>query len=121
MGLIAIRNCNSFPAVVNTYLVLSSMSHVGGVRDSPSVHVALVHEPGELPLGQHRVVEVEPGVLPDVGLAEAQRVDHPVELVVAVVVLGGPQGVGHPLKAVHDGAGEVVGRVHPGSGGLSYW
>ena len=91
------------------------------MRDPPSVHVALVHEPGELPLGQHGVVEVEPGILPDVGLPEAQRVDNPVELVVAVVVLGGPEGVGHPLQAVHDGAGKVVRRVHPECGVWRYY
>lgn len=86
--------------------------------NSPSIHVSLVDEPGELPLGEHSVVEVEPGVLPDVGPPEVQGVDHPVELLIAVVVLCGPQGVGHPLHAVYDGAGKVVRWVHPeGKGG----
>jgi len=89
--------------------------------DPPSIHVSLLHEPGELSLGQHGVVEVEPSILPDVRLPEAQRVNHPVELFIAVVVLCGPEGVGHPLQAVHDGAGEVVCWVHPGCVVWRYW
>lgn len=57
--------------------------------DSPAIHQALVHEPGELALGQDRVVEIEAGVLPHVGSAETEGLDHPVILLVAVVVLGG--------------------------------
>lgn len=77
----------------------------------PSVHVSLLHKPGELPLGQHGVVEVESGVLPDVRFPDAQGVDEPIELLVTVVVLGGPEGMGHALQTVHNGAGKVVGRV----------
>lgn len=36
--------------------------------DSPAIHIALIHKPGEFPLGQQRVVEIEPSVFPDVGL-----------------------------------------------------
>lgn len=86
-------------------------------RNSPSLNVSFVDKPRELPLGQHRVVEVEPGVLPDVRLPEAQRVDYPVELLVAVVVLCGPESVGHTLQAVHDGAGEVICWVDSGEEG----
>lgn len=42
---------------------------------------------------------------------DAEGVDDPVELLVAVVVLGGPESVGHALQTVHDGAGKVIGRV----------
>ena len=81
---------------------------------SPAVDVTLVDKPCELAFGEHRVVEVEPGIFPDVGLAQAQCLDHPVELVIAVVVLRGAERVGHTLYAVHDWAGEVVRGVHPG-------
>lgn len=79
--------------------------------NSPSIDVPLVHKPGQLPLGQHGVVEVESGVLPDVGFPEAQGFDDPVELLVAIVVLGGPESVGHTLQAVHNRAGKVIGGV----------
>lgn len=100
-----------------------AMSHLANTQqvnqrrtgsNAPSVHVSLLHEPGELPLGQHGVVEVEPGVLPDVGLPEAQGLDDPVELLIAIVVLGGSESVGHALQAVHDGTGKVIGRVDAG-------
>lgn len=74
----------------------------------PSFDVSLVDKPSELPLGQHCVVEVESGVLPDVGLPEAQGVDYPVELLVTIVVLCGPQSVCHTLQTVHNGAGKVI-------------
>lgn len=86
-------------------LLNSSRTH------SPSFDVSLLHKPGELPLREHGVVEVESGVLPDVRLPDAQGVDEPVELLVAVVVLGGPEGMGHALQTVHDGTGKVVCRV----------
>lgn len=92
--------------------------------DSPAIDIALVNEPGELALGEHSVVEVEPGVLPDVGLAQTQRLDHPVELVVAIVVLCCAQRMSHALHTVNDGAGKVVRGVHPGGGverGLSHY
>lgn len=80
----------------------------------PSINVSLVDKPGELPLGQHCVVKVESGVLPDVGLPEAQGVDYPVELLVTVVVLSGPESMGHTLQTVHDGTGKVVCWVNSG-------
>lgn len=83
-------------------------------ENTPSVHVSLLHKPGELPLGQHSVVEVESGVFPDVRLPEAQGLDDPVELLVTVVVLCGSERMGHALQAVYYGTGEVIGRVDAG-------
>lgn len=74
----------------------------------PSIDISLVNKPGELPFGQHRVVEVQSGVFPDVRLPDAQGVDYPVELLVTIVVLGGPKSMSHTLQAVHNGAGKVV-------------
>lgn len=88
--------------------------HLSHSPNLPSVDVSLLHEPGELPLGEHRIVEVESGVLPDVRLPDAQGVDEPVKLLVAVVILGGPESVGHSLQTVHDGTGEVICRIDSG-------
>lgn len=82
-------------------------------NNSPAVYVALIHKPGEFPLREHGVVEVEPSVLPDVGFPQTQGIDYPVELLISVVVLCGAESVGHTLNAVYDGAGEVVRGVYP--------
>ena len=60
----------------------------------------------------HGICHAESGVGVDVRLPEAQSVDEPEELLVPVHVLRRPQGMGHSLDAVHDGASKVVGRVH---------
>ncbi len=44
-------------------------------------------------------------------------ITHPVELLIPVVVLGGTQGVGDPLNAVDDWAGEIVDGVDSADGG----
>ena len=82
------------------------------VERLPSVDVALLDEPGELALGQDRVGHAEAGVVPDVRPAQAQRLEEPAVLDVAVVVLGGAQRVRHPFDAVHDRARKVIGRVN---------
>ena len=51
-------------------------------------------------------------VIPDVGLAHAELLNKPVELVIAIVVLVGPKRVGDSLEAVDHGAGKIVGRVN---------
>ena len=86
-------------------------AHCRHARVVPAVHGARVHQPGQLPLGHERVGEVEPRVGVDVRLADPQRVNEPVELLVAVHVLGGPQCVRDSLHAVHDGTREVVGGI----------
>ena len=58
--------------------------------------------------------EVESGVAPDKRSPQSQLINEPVVLRVSVVVLSCPQGVGHSLHAVYNGAREVVGRVHSG-------
>ena len=45
----------------------------------------------------------------DVRLLQARSINKPVELVISVHVLSGPEGVGDSL---HDGAGKVIGGVH---------
>lgn len=80
----------------------------------PAINVSLVNKPGELPLGQHSVVEIQSGVLPDVRLPEAQGINYPVELLVTVMVLRGPESMSNTLQAVHDGAGKVVRWVDAG-------
>lgn len=50
---------------------------------------------------------------------DAQSVDDPVELLVAVVVLSGPESVGHTLETVHNGAGKVVGWVDSERNGVA--
>lgn len=89
------------------------------LSNSPSFNVSLLHKPGKLPLREHGVVEVEPGVLPDVRLPDAQGVDDPVELVVAIVILCGPESVGHALQTVHYGTGKVVRWVDSGGKGVA--
>lgn len=74
----------------------------------PSINVSLVDKPGELPFGQHSVVEVQSGVLPDVRFPDVQGVDKPVELLIAIMVLCGPKSMSHALQAVHNGTGKVV-------------
>lgn len=81
---------------------------------APSIYQSFVHEPGKFSLGQHRVVEIQPTILPNIRLPDAQSFNDPVELLVSVVVLCGPQGVRDAFDAVHDGAGEVIGRVDTG-------
>lgn len=83
-------------------------------ENTPSVHVSLLDEPGEFPLGQHGVVEVESRVLPDVRLPEAQGIDDPVELLIPIMVLRGSERMGHALQAVYYGTGEVIGWVDAG-------
>lgn len=83
-------------------------------ENPPSVHVSLLDEPGEFPLGQHGVVEVESCVLPDVRLPEAQGINDPVELLVTIMVLRGSERMGHALQAVYYGTGKVVGWVDAG-------
>ena len=58
--------------------------------------------------GNYCVCEIQPSVGVDVWLAQADRVNEPVELIIPVHVLGGAKGVGHTFDAVHDGASEVV-------------
>ena len=58
------------------------------------------------------VCQVKSCVCVDVWLPETASVNEPVELLVAVHVLGRTQRVRHPLDAVHDRAGEVVGGVN---------
>lgn len=65
--------------------------------NSPSINISLVNKPGELPLGEHRVVKVESGILPDVGLPKAQSIDYPVELLVTIMILSGPKSMGNTL------------------------
>mmetsp|Transcript_24367 Transcript_24367/g.45749 ORF Transcript_24367/g.45749 Transcript_24367/m.45749 type:complete len:487 (-) Transcript_24367:1158-2618(-) len=77
----------------------------------PPGDVPVVGEPGELALAQLRVHEVHPGESVDPDSPEKKRVLNPRVLLVPVVVLGGPEGVGDSLDAVHDGTGEVVGGV----------
>lgn len=81
-------------------------------NNSPAFHIALIHKPGEFPLRQQSVVEIEPSILPNVGLPQPQGIDYPVELLVSVVVLCGAESMGHTLNAVYDRAGEVICGVH---------
>lgn len=83
----------------------------------PPVHISLIDKPGEFPFGQHCVVEVEPGILPDVGLPDAKSFNKPVELLVTVMVLSGPESMSDPLQTVHNGAGKVVRWVDSGRKG----
>lgn len=82
-------------------------------ENSPSIHIALIHKPGEFPLREQSVVEIEPSVFPDVGLAQPQGIDYPVVLLITVVVLCGAERMGHILNAVYNGAGKVIRGVHP--------
>jgi len=86
--------------------------HGGKTWIVPTVNNSFIHQPGQLTFRHHRICEIESGVGPDVRLTNAECVNEPVELVVPVHVLRGPEGVGDSLHAVHDGAGEVVGGVH---------
>jgi len=47
-------------------------------------------------------------VLPNVWFPYTEFIYEPIILLVPVVVLGRPEGVGYPLDAVHDRTGEVV-------------
>lgn len=80
-------------------------------RVIPSLHVTLVHEPGELSLRQHGLDEVQAGELHQVHLAQSHGLLQPLELLVAVLVLRGSHGVRDSFDRVDDGAGKVVGRV----------
>ena len=105
----------------------------GEARVEPALHQALLHEPVQLALGQHRMHEVHLPEGLDVHLAQSQGVLReckgkglrklavsgekdgrnlqPVVLFVAVVVLGGAQRVRDSFDGVDDRTGEVVGRV----------
>lgn len=80
----------------------------------PAIHIALVDKPSELPLGEHSVVKIESGVLPDVRFTQTNGIYYPVELLVSVVVLSGTQGMRHPLNTVHNGARKIVCGIHSG-------
>ncbi len=83
---------------------------------SPSRDIALLHKPSQLPLGEDGVLEVEATVFVDIGLPDGQVGAEPGVLGVTVVVLRGPQGVGHALNAVHNRTGKVVRGVNPKGG-----
>ena len=87
------------------------MSH-----DSPSRHVSLLHEPAELPLGEHCILQVEATVFVHIRLPDPQLLTEPRVLRVSVVILGGTQGMSHAFMAVDDGARKIVRRVHPAGG-----
>ena len=86
----------------------------GSSDNSPAIHIALVHKPCEFPLGEHGIVEIEAGILPDVRLTQPQGFNHPVELLISIMVLSGTKSMGHALYAVYDGAGKVICGVNPG-------
>ena len=50
--------------------------------------------------------------VPDVDLAKAESLDHPLVLGVTIAVLVGTESVGNTLDRVHDGASKVVSRVY---------
>ena len=76
----------------------------------PPLHVLLLHETEELPLAQHRVVQVQPGhlVLMGPGLLEAHLLQQPVVDLPVVLELQRADGVGDVLEGVGETVGEVV-------------
>ena len=77
----------------------------------PSSDVTLLHEPGELPLAEDGMHKGHAGEGVDANPAQTEPGLYPGVLLVAVLVLGGAQGVSHPLNRVDDGARQVVRRV----------
>ena len=80
-------------------------------RVIPAVDVALVNEPLDLALGEHALLEVEAGELPDVDLAEVHDLLEVLEHRVAVDVLAVTERMSDAIVGVDNRAGEVVGRV----------
>ena len=66
-------------------LLPDDATHSGQPWILPPINYSLINQPGELPLGHHRVGQVQPGVSPDVRLPQAQGINEPVELIVPVV------------------------------------
>ncbi|CAH0015208.1 unnamed protein product [Clonostachys rhizophaga] len=77
-------------------------------RVIPPRNLAAIDNLGQLTLGKEGLDEVDTGKLPQVHSSDIQSVEEPVILLVSVSVLGSTQGMGHALKTVYDGAGEVV-------------
>ena len=72
----------------------------------------MFHEPPQLPLREDGVLQVQAAVLIDVRLPDPQCAAEPRILGVPVVVLRRTERVRHTLKAVHYGAGKVIGGIH---------
>ena len=91
----------------------SSRCHIaylngGEARVEPALDELLFYEPIQLALRQHGVDEIHLSVRVDLDPAQAKRLLQPVVLLVAIVVLGGAQGVRHTFHAVYDRTGEIV-------------
>jgi hypothetical protein len=82
--------------------------HAGVV---PAPDNAGVDNLGELALGQDGFDKVQAREAPVVDLAQLEVVNEPLVLCITVVVLGGTQGVRHPLERIDNRAAEVVGGV----------
>mmetsp|Transcript_106955 Transcript_106955/g.255250 ORF Transcript_106955/g.255250 Transcript_106955/m.255250 type:complete len:279 (-) Transcript_106955:565-1401(-) len=85
--------------------------HGGEAGVIPAIHVAVVHEPRQLPLGEDGVGELGLCKLHHLHFPRAGGFQHPIVHGSSVLVLNGPERVGHALKRVHHGAGEVIGWV----------
>jgi hypothetical protein len=85
----------------------------GEGRRVPALDDALVDEVLQLTLGEQSVLEVESAEVLDLGVVrQVEVLEEPLVLAIPVVVLVGATGVGHTLNRVHDGAREIVDRVH---------
>ena len=83
----------------------------GHARIVPAVHDVVHHHVLQLPLGHHRVVQVQPAELPHVGAPDVQLVHEPVVGLAPDLELQRAERVVDVLQRVHEAVLEVVGRV----------
>ena len=77
----------------------------------PATDNSLIYKPGQLPLTEKGLDEVEPGEIPDMDLPQVQSIQEPPVLWVAVTVLDSSERMCHALELIDQRAGEVVCRV----------
>jgi hypothetical protein len=80
-------------------------------RVIPSLYQLLVYEPMKLALREKGINEVETTEVPDLNRTNAERLNHPLILRVAIAVLVRTKCMRDTLERIHDRASEVVGWV----------
>ena len=114
-GGVRLRNADAVDEVAHGGGGVAAAAHAGQrghARIVPACDVMLLDQLAQLALAHDRVGQVQAGELDLAGLLlKAADVHHPVIQRAVNLVLQRAQGVGHALKRVADGMGEVVHRV----------
>mmetsp|Transcript_127 Transcript_127/g.207 ORF Transcript_127/g.207 Transcript_127/m.207 type:complete len:216 (-) Transcript_127:382-1029(-) len=77
----------------------------------PSSHPSLFDKPRELAFGHDGVIEIDARKGVDTDAAQAESLENPLILLIAIIVFGGTQGVRDTLQRIDDWTRQIVGGV----------